>query len=280
MYLPDAIDGARVLVTVKTYPQPSGKYGELVCTAGLLDGEKWIRVYPVSAELISSDERLPKYSWIRLNLKRKGADFRPESYSPTDGIDGPIMLDGHIGTSGLWSERRRYVEAEVFESMTDLIALSRKQPPKSLATLQPREIVDFVCEPAARDWRSQWLAQSSQGNMFSVKAEGRTKPRHLVRKLPFNYYYEFLTRGDTRPRRLKIEDWEIGALFLSCLHRADGDETLANRLVRDKYYSEFCSKKDLLLFLGTTLKNHWVSRNPFLIIGVFYPPSGRQSVLL
>ena len=48
MYLPDRIDDACVLVTVKTYPKPSGKYGELVCTAGLLDGEKWIRVYPVS----------------------------------------------------------------------------------------------------------------------------------------------------------------------------------------------------------------------------------------
>ena len=87
--------------------------------------------------------------------------------------------------------------------------------------------------------------------------------------VPGESHYKFLTRGDRTPRRLKVEDWEIGALFLNCLRRVDGDETLANRLVRDKYYSEFCSKKDLLLFLGTTLANHWVSHNPFLVIGVF-----------
>jgi hypothetical protein len=42
MYLPDEILGAKVLITVKTYPQPSSKYNELVCTAGFLEG-KWVR---------------------------------------------------------------------------------------------------------------------------------------------------------------------------------------------------------------------------------------------
>ena len=34
------IPRAKVFITVKTYPQPSDKYGELVCTAGLLNGEQ------------------------------------------------------------------------------------------------------------------------------------------------------------------------------------------------------------------------------------------------
>ena len=38
-YLPDEIPNARVLITVKTYPLPSRSYTELVCTAGLLNGE-------------------------------------------------------------------------------------------------------------------------------------------------------------------------------------------------------------------------------------------------
>jgi hypothetical protein len=42
MYLPPEIYKARVLITVKTYPLPSGKYDELVCTAVLLDGLKWV----------------------------------------------------------------------------------------------------------------------------------------------------------------------------------------------------------------------------------------------
>jgi len=64
MYLPGRLVGARVLVTVKTYPLPSGKYGELVCTAGLLDGNKWIRIYPIPLSFLSDDIGYPKYSWI------------------------------------------------------------------------------------------------------------------------------------------------------------------------------------------------------------------------
>ncbi len=46
-YLPSQLPKARVLITVKTYPLPSRSYTELVCTAGLLNGEKWIRMYPI-----------------------------------------------------------------------------------------------------------------------------------------------------------------------------------------------------------------------------------------
>ena len=47
MYLPATINQARVLVTVKAYPKPSGKYEELVCTAGFTESGKWIRIYPL-----------------------------------------------------------------------------------------------------------------------------------------------------------------------------------------------------------------------------------------
>ncbi len=37
----------RVLITVKTYPTLSGKYGETVCTAGVRQDGTWVRMYPV-----------------------------------------------------------------------------------------------------------------------------------------------------------------------------------------------------------------------------------------
>ena len=51
-------------------------------------------------------------------------------------------------------------------------------------------------------------------------------------------------------------------------------------MVRQKYLEEFIETKDIYLFLGTTRKNHYVSRNPFVIIGVFYPPKTSQPPLL
>ncbi len=55
-----------------------------------------------------------------------------------------------------------------------------------------------------------------------------------------------------------------------------GYEGLANQLVRQKYYDEFVNKKDLYLFLGTTQQYHAVAPNPFVIIGVFYPPKPKE----
>lgn len=280
MYLPDTIENARVLVTVKTYPRPSGKYGELVCTAGLLNGEKWVRIYPVPAEVLTSSVKLPKYSWIRLDLRRKMEDFRPESYSPKRGIEEPFVLDGRIGTACAWAERREYVEREVFESMADLVTVARERPPRSLATLKPREIIDLVIEPTSSQWREKWLAQNAQGSMFEVADDGSVRRRRLIRKLPHTYSFKFLSRGDTRPRTMQIEDWEIGALYWNCLKRTGGDSEAANRLVRQKYLTELCSKGHILFFMGTTQAHHWKSRNPFLIIGVFYPPKKAQMQLL
>ena len=59
-------------------------------------------------------------------------------------------------------------------------------------------------------------------------------------------------------------------LYLNCLSRANGNEAIAIEKVKQKYLEEF-SKRDIYFFLGTTLKNHNASKNPFIMIGVFYP---------
>ena len=69
-----------------------------------------------------------------------------------------------------------------------------------------------------------------------------------------------------------IEDWELGALYWNCLHRNGGDEVQANKQVQQKYFNEFVAQKDVHLFLGTTKQYHNIALNPFVIIGVFYPP--------
>jgi len=51
------------------------------------------------------------------------------------------------------------------------------------------------------------------------------------------------------------------------------------KLVKKKYIDEF-SNKDLSLFLGTTRQFHGWAKNPFVIIGVFYPPLDNQMPLL
>lgn len=216
MYLPDRMLDAHGLITVKTYPLPSSKYEELVCTAGLLPDGRWIRIYPVPFRALPYEQQYQKYHWIKLDLIKNTSDFRPESYRPKHGLDEHITPLEKILTDNEWFERKKYVFQEVFTSMNDLIACAKGHEKKSLATLRPAEIVNFVIEPDEREWKKEWRDQFLQYNLFDLNDQGEGKKREIIRKLPYKYSYSFLAEGDTRPRTLMIEDWELGALYWKC----------------------------------------------------------------
>lgn len=273
-YLPNELLKARVLITVKTYPLPSRSYTELVCTAGLLNGEKWIRMYPIPFRFLHDQKQYPKYSWVEVDLVRNTKDFRPDSYRLKN--ENITVLDT-IGRANAWAARKSFVLKETFTSMDELIKLAKGPAKKSLATMKPKEIVKFEIKDDEREWRKDWLEQMKQMDMF--EATSPSGQRKVVRKLPYKFYYHFLTE-DNKLRKLMIEDWEIGALFWHCLSQTDGDEEVAKQLVQEKYFDQFVQEKDLCLFLGTTFLNHNVAPNPFVIIGVFYPPKTAQLSLL
>lgn len=278
MHLPDEILSTRVLISVKTYPNPSAKYDELVCNAGFLETGEWVRIYPVKFRALPYDQQYSKYDWIELDLVKNTSDFRQESFRPRLGIDEEIKTVGSMSTGKNrdWGERKRYALREVFTSMQDLIRLSKTQYIwKSLATLKPREIVSFEIKEDERDWKPTVLASLSQMSLFAYGKGHPGRELQVVRKLPYRYYYHLLTEGDNRPRRMMIEDWEIGALYWNCLAQTEGDEIAANELVRKKFEEELPAK-DLHLFVGTTMANHIRSPNPFVIVGVFYPPHTKQ----
>jgi len=271
MYLPYEMRDARILISVKTSPLPSSKYEELVCTAGFLSDGKWIRLYPIPFRSLPYQDQYKKYHWITLSVIRNTKDFRPESYRPLIGVDD-IRLGEHLGTENNWEERKKYALREVFTSMKSLIARAKGDERKSLATLKPREIIDFIIEPTEREWKPEWQDWLLQLNLFDRNTPGEGNRRKVVPKLPYKYFYRFLTEGDRQPRKIMIEDWELGALFWKCYYQYQRDETYANEQVKKKFFDEFVAKKDLYFFLGTTQKYHLVSPNPFIIIGVFYPP--------
>lgn len=196
-YLPNELPNARVLITVKTYPLPSRSYTELVCTAGLLNGEKWIRMYPIPFRFLQDEQKkYPKYSWVELNLTRKTDDFRPESYSPKLGVDEPIKVLQRIGTNNERAARRSYVLKETFTSMNELIALAKDPSQrKSLATLKPSRIVDFVIEEDEREWKQEWQDQLKQFNMFELPTQRGQKK--VAKKLPSIELTSFSTSAAT-----------------------------------------------------------------------------------
>lgn len=262
----------KVLITVKTYPTISTKYDELVCTAGFLEDGSWIRIYPIPFRKKSYNEQYKKYDWIELDLVKNESDFRPESFRPRT-LDTEIKIIGHIDTRNNWVERKKYCLNNVYTNLSKLITEAKeKNIRRSLAVFKPTEIFDFYAEPVEREWSNKQKAALAQCNLFeTIKDENF----EVVKKLPYKFKFHFKDEEGTESNMM-IEDWETGQLFWNCLAKYEGDEQKAIEDVQKKYFDDFAKTKDLYFFLGTTQKNHYVSRNPFMIIGTFHPKIDKQ----
>ena len=74
---------------------------------------------------------------------------------PKKGLDEPIHFVDRMGTGAYWAARKEYIHKEVFTSMNELISLSRNED-RSLGTLKPYKIVDFIVEETEREWKPRW----------------------------------------------------------------------------------------------------------------------------
>ena len=148
----------KILIVVKTYPMPSRKYKEIVCTAGVLEDGSWIRLYPINYRDKDDLEKYEKYQWIHVEIEKNKQDYRPESYKPI----GDIILGGKVSTGNNrdWSERKKYVLAKETKTMCGLQKTLQKNI--SLAVVKPRKVINFYWEGVDRNWSSEQLASLNQ----------------------------------------------------------------------------------------------------------------------
>ncbi len=155
---------AEVMVTVKTYPSPSDKYGETVCVAGVrtdTPSPSWIRLYPVRFRYSDGGYQFKKYERISVDIVAHGSkDPRVESYRPdADSIEslGVVQSDGDT-----WASRRVLVGDLIGETTTcALIATNRMstmdQAAPSLGLVKP--IVTRVELLQGEDWNPKQQAK-------------------------------------------------------------------------------------------------------------------------
>lgn len=141
----------RVFITVLTYPTPSHKYIETVCTAGITAEGEWIRIYPIQLRLLNATENhsvhIRKYCWYTFDLEQRARnkDIRKESHFC---IALPKTCEDHVETKDCWKERRRIcLKTKIFYSYEKLEEASNtnRRDFISLATFKPKEIIYFFC---------------------------------------------------------------------------------------------------------------------------------------
>lgn len=262
----------RIYITVKTYPTISKEYSELVCTAGILEDGSWIRLYPVPFRKLDFDQKYRKYTWIEVDVTRNLNDFRPETYRPN--LETLAVESKASNKRVDWDERKRIIfkNQKIYTNLQELISKARADD-TSLAIFKPTKVLDLLVEETDRDWDPDKLTilrnLSQQMSLFQTPEELEAEFK-VVQKVPYKFSYHF-EDDSGKHSTLMIEDWEIGMLYFNSLAAADGNEKVAIEKVRKKYFDYFTTR-DLYFFMGTTKEHHRVSKNPFIIIGAFYPP--------
>jgi hypothetical protein len=271
---------ARVLITVKTYPNPSAAYEETVCTAGVrLDrtDPEWIRLYPIRFRNVEHGVQFEKYELIDIGVAKHPNDPRPESFRPNQqSLEGRRRVQ--IAAGGSWPERREFLGDLIGEITTcDLIAANRavkmNEPAPSLGLIKPEVLT--VTVRAGEPWKPNQLAKiekASQPTLFGDALRPLEPMPYIV-----EYRYRCRTEG-CGSHTQKVLDWELGQAGRRW-RREYGDRR-AIEMIRRKYEDEYCAPAvDLHFYIG----NQHQRRESFSILGVWfakYPPENPQLSLL
>ena len=254
----------KVLITVKTYPIPSDKYDELVCTAGVTEDGEFIRLYPINFRDLPYEQQFKKYQWIELTVTKHGrTDRRKESYRPKG--DFTVVSEPIKPNPGNWNERAKYALRKLASSMEELREIQDRDN-TSLGVFKPKVVTDLKVSEDDADWKPEYLAELRQNRLWETRKASLTP----LRKVPFKFHYLFQCDDERcNGHRMSIHDWEVGRLFWRCVDSGDSHDVAAAK-VRERFLTDICGNdKDTYFFVGT-VHGHPKS---WIVLGTFYPKS-------
>lgn len=245
----------KVLMFVKTYPTPSAKYQETVCTAGVTDNGEWIRLYPVQFRYLREDQKFEKYTWIEIETKRNRGDKRPESFKAN--VD-TLKIIRKLDPKRDLEERKQHILPLCSPSL-DYIQNRYDENNFSLGIFKPKQVHDLIITEADKEWTPKQQAILDQTSLLDTESKS-------LEKVPWDFSYVFSCNDDKciKHHKLKITDWEIYQAFrhFKRYYRSEHEALIK---LKEKYLGFFKDpKRDSYLIVGTV--NRWPT---FIVIGVF-----------
>ena len=247
-----------MLITVRTYPDPSEKYDETVCTAGITDNGEWRRLYPVPLRYLDYEKQYRTWSIVRLHTQPNATDNRPESRRPV--VDS-LEVEGELGR---WEDRRDWVAASsIFASTDEMVSAGR-----SIGPVAVREVKAFDVEPEEADWSPKQKARLAQERIWDDR-----KP---LEKMPVRFRLRWVD-GDGKEHRHTFRSWEVCETWRNWRDKY-GEDGLDGRL-REKWLGDlFGPRRDIQFFMGNLSQPKM--RRIFQIVGSFTPPKGSKVATL
>ena len=247
----------RVLITVKAYPNPSKRYGETVCCAGIdVDSQGWLRLYPIPFRDLDTSQKFKKYTIIRVGCWKAPDDHRVESYK----IDSDsIEKLSHLDTKRKWEDRKKIVIPTVSPSFCSILQDIAQS--KSLGAFKPCDI-EFSWEKAVLESEAKRKACYAQLSFLDTK-------KKAIEQIPFDFYYHFkcYDQSNCPGHKLPIIDWEIGQAYRDW-RRKYKPQTLLLQKIKERWLDRMCSENNDIYFFVVNMNRF---RDLFMVMGVFYP---------
>ncbi len=195
----------RVTILVKALPQPSKKYGETVCCAGVTPEGQWKRLYPIRFRHLSGNTSFGRWDIVSFKHRPPVHDRRAESCAVNE---DSIEIVGEMPKR----ERARFFAPLILPS----VAEAGRQG-KSLALIRPRE-TKFI-------HRAKSASQIATEKAAYAKAarQGSLLDRQLEEMEPTPYVFKFSFRDEEHRHTYTNADWEAHAMYYMGKQRGQSD---------------------------------------------------------
>lgn len=262
------VERAQVLITVKAAPEPSSKYGDTVCVAGIrIDGGRaeWIRLYPFPFRWMPERVRFKKYDIVELDVHRSTTDDRRESYRPD--IQS-IEVVNHLDK---WKHRHEIIGRVAPTSTCELHRAATTNTQAASLGLVPVasvEKLDIVPFAGWNDAQLRRIAEAENLAPLELFGEGIDTPPELrAPRFTVRYRYHCSTL-DCPSHGGRLLDWELGELqrrHLMDVPVDDAKREIENRFLRMK----FGPNRQTSFFVGNF--GDKLKRGSFSVLGVYSP---------
>lgn len=242
----------RIRVLVKAFPQPSTKYEETVCCAGVCeDTGELLRLFPIRYRQLDEANRFDRYDLVEMTVT-KASDPRPESFRVDEGSIRLIERGKALSDP----QKVKLWQPFIAPSLTALEA-DNKATGRSLGIIRPDpESLVFKAKPVAEaDEDEQEVT-----NLVYQQASLLEDPLTPLAKPEFQFGYSFNSGGHQHWRT--IQDWEVQAAYLAYLRRYRTKEKALEMMTQA--YGQNMPTRNLHFIMGTMMKRPW----QFILIGL------------
>lgn len=236
-------DVEQTIVLVKAWPQPSQKYGETVCCAGVTPSGEWRRLFPVRFRHLTGDAKFSRWDVVQYRHARPRDDNRVESRR----VDEQSLRRVRKMTD---SEREGFFDPLFRSSVSE--AARRGE---SLTLIRPSSLRFFWKAKSAKE-----LAVEAEKRQRTLR-QGSLFDRELARIEPCPYELRMAFTDADGPHDMACGDWETAATFFNWRKKYGAASALERlkSVYEDKYFPS-----GVALALGTVKKRP----NQWLLLGI------------